>query len=327
MISPNEEKLTRSNNLTGQNPGKSRNLWGNAAQAFFRNKAGVAGFVIVIGLFFVAIFAPLLAPYDYAEQNYSAILKPPTAEHWMGTDELGRDILSRVIISLRTAVLVATLITLVAGTVGVLVGCVGALLGGWVDLAIVWVMDALLTIPTLLFAAFISVATRPLISSITTNLYSSTKWPVFRDTVMLDYLVVIGCLALVAWPGIGRLVRGQVLSLREKEFIEAEHSLGAPTWWIIRKHLIPNLLGTVIVALSINFGYSVLFEASLSFLGIGIRPPGASLGQMISDGIGRYRSAPYLVAMPGLVLALIVLAFNFVGDALNDALNPKARQR
>lgn len=327
MISPKGEKVTQTNNLAVSHPGKPRNLWGNAARTFFRNKAGVVGFIIVICLFFIAIFAPFIAPYDYSEQNYTAILKPPTGEHLMGTDELGRDILSRVIISLRTAVLVATLITLIAGTLGVLVGSIGALLGGWVDLLLVWVMDALLTIPPLLFAAFISVATRPLISSLTTGLYSATNWAVFKDTVLLDYLVVIGCLAMVSWPGIGRIVRGQVLALREKEFIEAEHSLGASTWWIVRKHLVPNLLGTVIVALSINFGYSVLFEASLSFLGIGIRPPGASLGQMISDGIGRYRSAPYLVAMPGLVLAVIVLAFNFEGDALNDALNPKARQR
>ncbi|GAC1470169.1 MAG: hypothetical protein PVSMB5_17520 [Ktedonobacteraceae bacterium] len=190
---------------------------------------------------------------------------------------------------------------------------------------ITWVMDALLTIPPLWFAAFINVATRPSLARLSTSLYTSTHWSFLSNTSFIDYIVVIVCLGVVSWPGIGRVVRGQVLSLREKEFIEAERALGASTWWILRHHLIPNVLGPVIVSLSVNFGYAMLLETSLSFLGIGIRPPGASLGEMISNGMGFYRSAPYLVAMPGLILALVVLAFNFLGDALNDALNPKAR--
>ena len=305
---------------------KTRSLWGDAARAFLRNKAGMGGMVIVLCLFIVAIFAPILAPYNYLQQNYAVIMQSPSSHHLMGTDALGRDLLSRVIMSLRTAVLVATLITIIAAVFGVLFGALAGLLGGWVNMVITWIMDAFLTIPPLWFAAFISVATRPGLANLTLWLYQTTHLSAFHDTVVLDYMVVVGCLGLVSWPGVGRIVRGQVLSLREKEFIEAEYALGASTWWIIRKHIVPNVLGPVIVALSVNFGYSMLFEASLSFLGIGIRPPGASLGQMISDGVEYYRSAPYLVAMPGLVLAVVVLAFNFVGDALNDALNPKARQ-
>lgn len=307
-------------------PPKARSLWDDATRTFLRNKAGMVGFIIILVLFLLAIFAPILAPYNYLQQNYSAIMQSPSAHHLMGTDELGRDLLSRVLLSLRTAVLVATLITIIAGVLGVLFGALAGLLGGWVNLVITWIMDALLTVPPLWFAAFISVATRPSVTNLTNVLYQRTHWSSLTNTVLVDYLVVISCLGIVSWPGIGRIVRGQVLALREKEFIEAEHALGASTWWIIRKHLLPNVLGPVIVALSVNFGYSMLFEASLSFLGIGIRPPGASLGQMIADGVGYYRSAPYLVAMPGLVLAIVVLAFNFVGDALNDALNPKARQ-
>ena len=306
---------------------KPRSLWGDAARTFLRSKAGMVGGIIIVIFFLVALFAPLLAPYGYLQQNYAALMQPPSAHHLMGTDELGRDILSRVMMSIRTAFLVATLITIVSGVLGILFGAVGALLGGWVDFVVTWLMDALLTIPGLWFAAFISVATRPGIARLAAAIYAGMHWSVFRDTTLIDYLVVVSCLGIVSWPGIGRIVRGQVLSLREKEFLEAERALGASNWWILRKHLLPNLLGAVIVALSVNFGYSMLFEASLSFLGIGIRPPGASLGQMIADGIGHYRSAPHLVAMPGLVLAVVVLAFNFVGDALNDALNPKARQR
>lgn len=305
---------------------KARSLWGDAARTFMRNRAGMSGLVVILCLFLVAVFAPILAPYNYVQQNYAVIMQSPNAHHLMGTDALGRDLLSRVLMSLRTAVLVATLITIVAGVFGVLFGALAGLLGGWINLVITWIMDALLTVPPLWFAAFISVATRPSLTNLAIWLYQTTHWNAFQNTIVLDYLVVVSCLSLVSWPGIGRIVRGQVLSLREKEFIEAERALGASTWWIICKHLVPNVLGPVIVALSVNFGYAMLFEASLSFLGIGIRPPGASLGQMISDGVGYYRSAPYLVAMPGVVLAVVVLAFNFVGDALNDALNPKARQ-
>lgn len=307
-------------------PPRTRSLWSDAVHTFIRNKAGLAGLIVVLILFLIAVFAPILSPYNYLLQNYNTIMQSPSTRHWMGTDELGRDLLSRVFMSLRTAVLVATMITIIAGVLGILFGALAGLLGGWVNTLITWVMDALLTVPPLWFAAFISVATRPSVTNLTASLYQSTHWSALGNTLLVDYLVVIGCLGIVSWPGIGRIVRGQVLSLREKEFIEAEHALGASTWWIIRMHLVPNVLGPVIVALSVNFGYAMLFEASLSFLGIGIRPPGASLGQMIADGVGYYRSAPYLVAMPGLVLAVVVLAFNFVGDALNDALNPKARQ-
>ncbi len=306
---------------------RPRSLWSDAARTFLRNKAGMAGLVVFVLLLVVAVFAPLLTPYNFLTQNYSAIMQGPSARHLMGTDELGRDILSRVMMSVRTAVLVATLVTVISAVLGTLVGALGALSGGWVDAAATWLMDALLTVPPLWFAAFVGVATRPTITNWTTNLFTATHWDIFKDAVVTDYLVVVGCLGLVSWAGIGRIVRGQVLALREQEFIQAERALGATNWWIVRRHIIPNVLGPVIVALSVSFGYAMLSEASLSFLGIGIRPPGASLGQMISDGIGRYRSAPHLVAMPGLVLAVVVLATNFMGDALNDALNPKARQR
>jgi len=306
---------------------RRRSLWGDAARAFLHSKAGLVGLVVVALLLLVAVFAPLLAPYDPNAQDYYALMQGPSAAHLMGTDELGRDILSRVMLGIRTAVSVAVLITVVSGVIGVLVGAVAGMLGGVVDALIVWLIDALLTVPGLWLAAFISVATRPSVTNLAASIYAATGWSSFKDTVLIDYLVVVACLGVVSWPGLARIVRGQVLALREQQFVEAERALGASTWWTIRAHIVPNTLGSVIVALSAGFGYAMLFEASLSFLGIGIRPPGSSLGQMIADGIDRYRSAPHLVLMPGLVLVVVVLAFNFVGDALNDALNPKARRR
>lgn len=306
---------------------KARTLWGDAARTFARNKAGVASLIVAVGVLVVAIIAPLIAPYDFAHQDWDHILEAPSRLHIMGTDDLGRDLFSRVIMGVRTAVFVAAIVTLTTTVIGVLVGALGALIGGWVDAVVVWIMDGVLNFPALWLAAFVSVVTKPLVNQVATAIYKATQWAFMQDTVVLDYLVVFVCLSFVWWAGLGRLVRGQVLSLREKEFIEAQRALGASPWWITTRHLIPNVLGQVIVQMSSQFGHAMLTESSLSFLGIGIRPPGASLGNMILGGMSTWRSNPHLVAMPGLTLALIVLAFVYVGDALNDALNPRIRER
>jgi ABC-type dipeptide/oligopeptide/nickel transport system permease subunit len=223
--------------------------------------------------------------------------------------------------------MVGMIVTLSTTVIGVLVGSMGALVGGWVDTALVWIMDALLNFPALWLAAFINVLTRPTIRRTARGIYEATGWAWMQNPVALDYLVMFGCLSFVWWAGLGRLVRGQVLSLREKEFIEAQRAIGASAWWITVQHLIPNLLGQVIVRMSTNFGAAMLAESSLSFLGIGIRPPGASLGKMIFDGMATWRSDPHLLIMPGLTLGVIIMSFTFVGDGLNDALNPRARER
>lgn len=306
---------------------KPRSLWEDAARTFAKNKAGMLGLVVACIVFLTAIFAPWVAPYDYAQQDWDHLREPPSRTHIMGTDVLGRDIFSRVIFSIRTAVLVACIVTLSTAGIGVLVGAMGALIGGWVDAVVVWFMDGLLNFPALWLAAFISVVTRPTITRLTEGLYEQSGWEALKSTVLLDYLVVFSALSFVWWAGLGRLVRGQVLSLREKEFVEAQRAIGASPWWITTRHLVPNVLGQVIVQMSTGFGRAMLVESSLSFLGIGIRPPGASLGQMINAGSPLWRSDTHLVAMPGLTLAVIVLAFVFVGDGLNDALNPRARER
>lgn len=306
---------------------KPRSFWGDAARTFSRSKAGMLGLTIAILLFLIAIFAPWLAPYDPLEQDWTALRQPPSPAHIMGTDELGRDLLSRLIMGARTAILVAVIITFSSTIIGTLLGALGAFLGGWFDSGLVWLMDALMNFPGIWLAAFVSVTTRPTIGRLAESIYAATGWESMKDPVILDYLVVFGCLGLISWPGIGRLVRGQVLSLREREFIEAQRAIGAPAWWITTRHLVPNVMGSVIVSMSMGFGNALLAESSLSFLGVGIRPPGASWGNMIASSMGNWRSDPHLVLMPGLILSIAVLAYNYVGDALNDALNPRARER
>ena len=306
---------------------KPRSLWGDAARTFARSKAGMFGLVVALTLFLTAIFAPLLAPYDPLEQDWLRLREPPSRDHIMGTDELGRDLYSRLLMGARTAILVAIIITFSSTIIGIIFGSLGAYLGGWFDTGLVWVMDALMNFPTIWLAAFISVSTRPTIGRLGLAIYKSTGWEAMRDPVILDYLIVFGCLGVVGWPGIARLVRSQVLSIREREFIVAQRAIGASTWWVTSRHLIPNVLGSVIVSMSSSFGGAMLAEASLSFLGVGIQPPGASWGNMIANSIDSWRSDPHLIFMPGLILSIAVLAFNFVGDALNDALNPRARER
>lgn len=306
---------------------KPRSFWGDALHSFTHNKTGMLGLILFAILLLAAIFARQIAPFDYLAQDWNALLKPPGAIHWMGTDDLGRDIFSRVLMGGRTALMVGLLISVVSTTVGLFAGALSAFLGGWVDRVMVWVMDGLLSFPSIWLAAFISVATRPTIDTWSKSLYNLTKLGIFQDRVILSYLVVVTSIGLVAWPYMGRLIRSQVLSLREKEFIEAERALGARTWWITMRHLIPNVLGSVIVTFTLSFGNAMLFESSLSFLGIGIQPPGASWGRMIFEGLSRLRSHPYLILMPGITLSIVVLSLQFLGDALNDALNPRTHSR
>ena len=306
---------------------KPRSFWGDAFNHFVHSKTGMFGLVLFLILLGVSLFAKQIAPFDHLDQDWQSLLKPPNAIHWMGTDELGRDIFSRVLTGSRTALMVALLISLVSTSVGLLVGSLGAFLGGWVDKLFLWVMDALLSFPSIWLAAFISVTTRPSLARWSKTAFEITHLEIFQDEVVLSYLVVVTSIGFIAWPYMGRLVRSQVLSLKEREFIDAARALGGRTWWITYHHLIPNVLGSVIVTFTLSFGNAMLFESGLSFLGIGIQPPGASWGRMIYEGLNRIRTHPYLVLMPGLTLTIVVLSLQFIGDALNDALNPRSHSR
>lgn len=304
---------------------KARSFWDDAVYRFRRNWMGMFGLVVFVILCITALFAEQLAPYDYLHQDWDAILQPPSAAHIMGTDDVGRDVFSRILMGGRTALMVALCITVAGAIIGLLAGSIGAYLGGKVDAVLVWIMDGLMSFPTIWLAAFLSVAVAPALNEWAASLYTITQWSFLKDEVLISYGVVVLAIGMLNWTWPARLVRSQVLSLREREFVEATRSLGASAGWVIRHHLVPNVLGSMIVLVTLSFGNAMLFEASLSFLGIGIRPPGASWGAMIFQGVARVRTHAYLVLAPGITLAVVVLSLQFLGDALNDALNPRHR--
>jgi peptide/nickel transport system permease protein len=298
-----------------------RSRWLDFWRRFSCNKLAVVGLAIVITMFFTGIFGPWLAPYSYRETNLDAVEQMPSWEHPLGTDELGRDQLSRIIWGARTAVIVAPTATLVSVALGLLLGALAGYFGGWVDVLIMRLSDVLFAFPGLLFAILVAATIQPRVENWLKTLAGLRG---FVRAGYVEFLVVIIALSAVGWPGMARLVRGQILSLKEEQFVEAALALGATPWRIIRQHILPNAIAPIVVSLSMRLGGAILAESTLSFLGIGIQPPTASWGAMIYDNYSFWRSpaAPILLWLPGLIVGSLVFAFNFLGDGLNEALSP-----
>lgn len=272
------------------------------ARAARYNPLATAGVVLVLVFVICALFAPWLAPYDPALINLPARLVGPTAAHWFGTDELGRDILSRVIYGARISMLVGISVVAASLFLGLIVGCIAGYYGGRVDRFVnVILMNAFLSFPGILLAiAFVA----------------------FLGPGIFNLILA---LSIGGWVGYARLVRAQVLATREREFVEAARALGASDWRIITRHILPNMIQPVIVQGAIGMAGAVLAEATMSFLGLGVPPPTASWGSMLNDGRAHLFDAPHLVLFPAVAVMLAVLSFNFIGDALRDYLDPRAR--
>jgi ABC-type dipeptide/oligopeptide/nickel transport system permease subunit len=285
-----------------------------------RNRPAVAGLVIIILMYFTAIFAPLIAPYEYDKIDLENVRAGPSLDHPLGTDELGRDVFSRIVWAARSAAFVSIAVTVFGLTLGILFGVSSGYLGGWVDTLIMRISDVLFAFPGLLFVFFIAATIAP---TLTAWLRSIGLDDLARSDY-LDYLVVIIALGLVGWPGMARLIRGQLLSLKKREFILAAQAIGVPTWRIMWRHLLPNAMPPLIVAVSGGMGAIILSEATLSFLGIGLQPPNPSWGAMLYQYYGYWRTELWpLLFIPAAVLVIIILAFSFLGDGLNEALNPQ----
>jgi len=250
----------------------------------------------------LALFAPWLAPQDPAHIDLPARLQAPSSHHWFGTDELGRDIFSRVVYGARISMLVGASVVAASLLLGLIFGSIAGYYGGRVDRFFnVIVMNAFLSFPGILLAiAFVA----------------------FLGPGLFNLILA---LAIGGWVGYARLVRAQVLAAREKEFVEAARALGASDWRVITRHILPNIIQPVIVQAAIGMAAAVLAEATMSFLGLGVPPPVASWGSMLNDGRSHLFDAPHLVLFPAAAVMLAVLSFNFIGDALRDYLDPRSR--
>ncbi len=274
------------------------------------NPLGKIGLVIIIIFFVVAIFAPLIAPYDpVVQKQFSANLPTeerlrPTTEHLFGLDDLGRDVLSRVIYGARISMEVGVLVVLISAVIGVMIGAISGYYGGWIDrLFSGFLFNVFLSFPSILLAiamvAFLG--------------------PSIRNLIL--------ALSIIGWVGYARLMRGQVLKVREYDFVTSARALGASDLRILLRHILPNAIQPLIVQASLGMAGAVLSEASLSFLGLGVQPPTPSWGVMLNDARSYLRIAPHLLILPGLAVMLTVLAFNFVGDGLREWLDPKQKRQ
>jgi peptide/nickel transport system permease protein len=276
--------------------------WAAATTLGRRNRLAAAG-MIFVGIFLLfALFAPWIAPKDPALLDLPSRLQPPNAVHWFGADELGRDILSRIIYGARISMLVGGGVVAGSLLLGIIFGSIAGYYGGVVDRFFnVIVMNAFLSFPGILLAiAFVA----------------------FLGPGIFNLILA---LCIGGWVGYARLVRAQVLAVKEKEFVEAARALGASDWRIVTRHILPNIIQPVIVQAAIGMAGAILAEATMSFLGLGVPPPTASWGSMLNDGRAHLFDAPHLVLFPAAAVMLAVLSFNFIGDALRDYMDPRSR--
>ncbi len=311
------------NTLELQQQEKQFSLAKDAFDRLIANKLALVGMLLVVFLFFIAIFGPYITPYDFLSQDLHARNQAPSLVHWFGTDDLGRDIMSRVIYGARTAVIVAFSTTLLSLVIGIFMGSLGGYFGGKIDGFIVWLIDITMSVPSLLLVIVINVSMKPRLVNWMDEQFLLTGNEFYRNTILVDFVLVFGSLALIKWPKAARIIRGQIMSVRNKNYVLAAEAIGVPTSKIVWKYVIPNSLGPIIVYISAALGEAMVFESSFSFLGVGVRPPIPSWGNMISDGLRVWQLYPHILAAPAAVLALVTIAFSFLGDGLNDALNPR----
>lgn len=302
---------------------KKYSLWRDAFGRLMANKLAVVSLVLVIILIFLALFGPYITPYDFLSQDLDARNEPPSWEHWMGTDNLGRDVFSRVIYGARTATIIAFTVVGISMLIGIALGSIAGYAGGKVDEFIMWVTTVVMSVPAILLAVVASVSLRPPMGRWMEDMYFLTKIQIFRQAYWVDLALLMVALVLVLWPTYARLIRSQILTIRNQNYVLAARALGVPNRSILVRYVIPNSLGPVIVAISAGLGSAMLTESAFSFLGIGVRPPIPSWGNMINEGLDYWRGSPHLLIYPALMLGIMTVAFSFLGDGLNDALNPR----
>ena len=296
----------------------NRGLWHDAWRRLRRNHAALAGMAFILLVAVCAVFADVLAPYPFWQQDITVVRQSPSAQHLLGTDELGRDILSRLLYGARISLAVGLVVQVLILIVGVPIGALAGYFGGWLDMLLMRAVDVLYSIPDLLLVIVVMSTVRAALAG------GSGALGVFAalDATFGGLLGVFIALALTSWLTVARLVRGQVLGLKEREFVEAARTLGAGHGRVLGRHLLPNTLAPIIVAATFGIPSAILLEASLSFLGLGVQAPMPSWGSMILEGYKSMRAQPHMLVAPAAALSLTVLSYNFFGDGLRDALDP-----
>ena len=278
---------------------KSSTLWSDAIYRLTRNKAAMLGAFILLILILSAALAPWIAPYSYSFQNLELGASPPSADHILGTDVLGRDLLSRILYGARISLLVGFVATGVALVIGVTWGIVAGYAGGKVDSVMMRIVDILYGLPFIIFIILLMV------------IFGRNLWLLF------------GAIGAVEWLTMARIVRGQVMGLKNQEFVMAAKAMGVSNFSMFRKHLLPNILGPIAVYATLTIPQVMLLEGFLSFLGLGIQPPMSSWGTLIKDGVESMEEYSWLLIYPGITFTVTLFALNFFGDGLRDALDPK----
>lgn len=281
---------------------KGRSLWDDARRRLFRNWAAVTGMVVLSVLVVLALVGPHLVPFSYDQINKNDVWAPPlTGGHLLGADSLGRDLLARLLMGLRVSLAIGLVATVVSLVIGIVWGAVAGYVGGALDELMMRVVDVLYSLPFIFFVILMMVT--------------------FGSNIILIFIAI----GAVEWLTMSRIVRGQTLGLKHKEFVEAARAAGLSQGSIIAKHIIPNLLGPVVVYVTLTIPAVILAESFLSFLGLGVQPPMASLGSLIANGAQDMELAPWLLVFPSLVMIVTLMSFNFIGDGLRDAIDPQDR--
>jgi oligopeptide transport system permease protein len=280
----------------------SSSLWSDALSRLLKNKAAVGGAVILVILIILAILAPFIAPYPYAYQDLDLGASPPSSLHWLGTDVLGRDLLSRILYGARISLLVGFIATTVALIIGVSWGIIAGYFGGKIDSVMMRIVDVLYGLPFIIFIILLMV------------IFGRNLWLLF---------LAIGA---IEWLTMARIVRAQVLTLKNQEFVLAAQAMGVSNFAMFKRHLLPNILGPVAVYATLTIPQVMLLESFLSFLGLGIQPPMSSWGTLIKDGVESMEEYSWLLIYPGLTFTITLFSLNFFGDGLRDALDPKTSE-
>lgn len=286
-------------NIAAEKKLKSESLWTISFRRLRKSRTAVLGIIIIILFTIIAFFAPYIAPYDPMEQNFIKSFRPPSAEHYLGTDEFGRDVFSRIIYGSRISLQIGFIAVFISLVVGVSVGLAAGYYGGWIDMVVMRIMDLMLSFPYILLALVIMSILGP-------GIYNA--------------MIAIG---IVYVPQYARIVRSSVLSVKKKEYVLAARALGANDLRIILKHVFLNSMAPIIIQTTLSIGRAIINAAGLSFLGLGAQPPTPEWGAMLSNGQDFLRNAPWIATFPGIAIALLVLGFNLVGDGFRDAFDPR----